>query len=51
MSQKSNFKVINVAKMISKNLRDALAKDFPVDVNANHFGITRMPSEDNLLFF
>ncbi|WP_242386948.1 primase C-terminal domain-containing protein [Enterococcus gallinarum] len=51
ITKKSNFKVINVAKMISKNLRDALAKDFPVDVNANHFGITRMPSEDNLLFF
>ncbi len=37
--------------MISNNLRKTLAKDFPVDVNANHFGITRMPNEDNTLFF
>lgn len=51
VTKKSNFKVINVAKMISNNLRKALAKEFPVDANANHFGITRMPSADNLLFF
>ena len=53
VTKKSNFKVINVAKMISNNLRNKLASEyrFPVDVNANHFGITRMPSEENILFF
>lgn len=53
VTKKSNFKVINVAKMISNNLRSKLASDyhFPVDVNANHFGITRMPTEENVLFF
>ncbi|EPI03509.1 primase alpha helix protein [Enterococcus faecalis 13-SD-W-01] len=53
VTKKSNFKVINVAKMISTNLRSKLANDyhFPVDVNANHFGITRMPTEENILFF
>ena len=53
VTKKSNFKVINVAKMISKNLRNKFSNDyrFPVDVNANHFGITRMPSEENVLFF
>ncbi|MEC5317203.1 primase C-terminal domain-containing protein [Enterococcus casseliflavus] len=53
VTKKSNFKVINVAKMISNNLRNRLASEyrFPVDVNANHFGITRMPSEENILFF
>ncbi|MGM0285709.1 MULTISPECIES: primase C-terminal domain-containing protein [unclassified Enterococcus] len=53
VTKKSNFKVINVAKLISNNLRNKLANDyrFPVDVNANHFGITRMPTEENILFF
>jgi len=53
VTKKTNFKVINVAKMISRNLRNKLANDyrFPVDVNANHFGITRMPTEENVLFF
>ncbi|MGM0209194.1 hypothetical protein IGI96_003718 [Enterococcus sp. DIV0421] len=53
VTKKSNFKVINVAKMISNNLRNKLANDyeFPVDVNANHFGITRIPTEESVLFF
>lgn len=53
VTKESNFKVINVAKMISKNLRKKLANNYhlPVDEYANHFGITRIPSEENLVFF
>lgn len=53
VTKKSNFKVINVAKMISNNLRSKLATDydFPVDLKANHFGITRIPTEENVVFF
>ena len=52
VTKKSNYKVIECAKRISNNLRAHFKKQgFPIDFNANHFGITRMPSHDNLLFF
>lgn len=51
VTSKSNFKVINVAKKISENIRKELAKDLPgVDVGCNHFGIARIPRNDNILF-
>lgn len=52
VTKKSNFKVINVAKRISENIRKELAKDLPgIDVGCNHFGIARIPRNDNVLFF
>lgn len=52
VTKKSNFKVINVAKRISENIRKELAKDLPgIDVGCNHFGIVRIPRNDNVLFF
>lgn len=52
VTSKSNFKVIDVAKRISENIRKELAKDLPgVDMCCNHFGIARIPRNDNVLFF
>ncbi|MBO1139869.1 replication protein RepR [Enterococcus avium] len=52
VTKKSNFKVINVAKRISENIRKELAKDLPgIDTGCNHFGIARIPRTDNILFF
>lgn len=52
VTSKSNFKVIDVAKRISENIRKELAKDLPgVDMGCNHFGIARIPRYDNVLFF
>lgn len=47
----SDFKVVNVAKMISQNIREHFKKDLPVDMTCNHFGIARMPSQDNIEYF
>lgn len=47
----SGFKVVNVAKMISQNIREHFNKDLPVDMTCNHFGIARMPREDNIEYF
>lgn len=45
----TDFKVVNVAKMISQNIREHFKKDnLPVDMTCNHFGIARMPREDNV---
>ncbi|MGK0607180.1 primase C-terminal domain-containing protein [Enterococcus gilvus] len=52
VTKKSNFKVINVAKQISENIRKELAKELPgIDAGCNHFGIARIPRNDNVLFF
>jgi Primase C terminal 1 (PriCT-1). len=52
VTKKSNFKVINVAKRISENIRKELANDLPgIDMGCNHFGIARIPRNDNVLFF
>lgn len=52
VTKKSNFKVIDVAKKISANIRKELAKDLPgIDSGCNHFGIARIPRIDNVLFF
>ncbi|RNE43394.1 hypothetical protein FAM8407_02685 [Lacticaseibacillus paracasei] len=47
----SNFRVVAVAKKISQSLRQYFAKNFPVDMTCNHFGITRIPRTDNVEFF
>lgn len=47
----SGFKVVNVAKMISQNIREHFKKDLPVDMTCNHFGIARMPVGENIEYF
>lgn len=47
----SEFKVVNVAKMISQNIREFFQKFLPVDMTCNHFGIARIPREDNIEYF
>lgn len=47
----SDFKVVNVAKMISQNIREHFKKNLPVDMTCNHFGIARMPGKDNIEYF
>nr|ARS43230.1 RepR [Streptococcus suis] len=47
----TEFKVVNVAKMISQNIRNHFIKDLPVDMTCNHFGIARIPREDNIEYF
>lgn len=52
VTKKSNYKVINVAKRISENIRKELAKDLAgIDIGCNHFGIARIPRTDNILFY
>lgn len=52
VTKNSNFKVINVAKRISENIRKELTKELPgIDAGCNHFGIARIPRNDNVLFF
>ena len=47
----SGFKVVNVAKMISQNIREHFKKELPVDMTCNHFGIARIPRRDNIEYF
>lgn len=52
VTNKSNYKVIDVAKKISTNLRNVYSEEFlAVDMGCNHFGIARMPRTDNVLYF
>jgi len=52
VTNKSDYKVINVAKKISVNLREIYSEKFSaVDMGCNHFGIARMPRTDNVLYF
>ncbi|EGP5708320.1 primase C-terminal domain-containing protein [Enterococcus faecium] len=51
VTKKSNFKVIDVAKKISKTIRLQLAKQLPgIDLGCNHFGIARFPQKKNIVF-
>lgn len=51
VTKKSNFKVIDVAKKISKTIRLQLAEKLSgVDLGCNHFGIARFPQENNIVF-
>lgn len=52
VSSANSYKSLRTAKAISSNLRQSFAELLPgVDVMCNHFGIFRMPSEDNLVHF
>lgn len=52
VTKKSNYKVVKVAKMISQNIREILSEEIPgVDLGCNHFGITRFPTKENLVYF
>lgn len=51
VTSKTNYKVVDVAKKISRNLKKAYASKFNVDMGCNDFGIARVPRKDNILFF
>lgn len=51
VTSKSEFQVIKVAKLISQNLRKYFNTALPVDLTCNHFGIARIPREDNTEFY
>ncbi|MFC6347029.1 primase C-terminal domain-containing protein [Vagococcus carniphilus] len=52
VSSANNYKSLNVAKLISSNLRRSFAEQLPgIDVTCNHFGIFRMPTKQNLIHF
>lgn len=52
ISSKNNYGSIEVAKRVSENLRKAFAEEVPgVDHGCNHFGIARIPRNDNVSSF
>lgn len=52
VTNKSNFKVIEVAKRVSITIRSQLAKQLTgIDVGCNHFGIARFPNKRNIVFY
>lgn len=52
ISSKNNYQSIEVAKRVSENLRKAFAETLPsVDLGCNHFGIARIPRNDNIVYF
>lgn len=52
VTDKSDYRVIEVAKMISQNLRYFfLNHNIPVDLMCNHFGIARFPTDNNVVYF
>jgi hypothetical protein len=53
ISSAKDYQSIEIAKIVSKNLRKAFAEVLPavVDQKCNHFGIARIPRNDNLVYF
>ncbi|WP_238385961.1 primase C-terminal domain-containing protein, partial [Streptococcus sp. S784/96/1] len=52
VTARTDYQVIKVAKTISQNIRNYFQKEgLPVDKACNHFGIARLPIEDNLEFY
>ncbi|MBO0441518.1 primase C-terminal domain-containing protein [Candidatus Enterococcus ikei] len=52
ISSKNNYQSVEVAKRVSENLRKAFAEEIPgVDHGCNHFGIARIPRNDNVSSF
>lgn len=52
VTKHSQFKVIAVAKKISKMLRETLSKHVPgIDLGCNHFGIARFPNQKNIVYY
>lgn len=51
ISNANHFKVLRVAKRISKNIKHAFANELPnVDVGCNDFGFFRAPNTTNIVF-
>lgn len=49
VTKHNDYKVVAVAKMISKNIRNYFLKaGLPVDRLCNHFGIARFPNQHNI---
>lgn len=52
ISSKKNYQSVQIAKLVSKNLRKAFAEKLAsVDKNCNHFGIARIPKADNVVYY
>ncbi|WP_321386419.1 primase C-terminal domain-containing protein [uncultured Enterococcus sp.] len=54
ISSANGYQSIEIAKLVSKNLRNAFAEVLPaqvVDQGCNHFGIARIPRNDNIMYF
>lgn len=52
ISSAKGYQSVEIAKIVSKNLRKAFAEVLPaVDQTCNHFGIARIPRNDNIVYF
>lgn len=52
VTKHNDYKVVKVAKMISKNIRNYFLKaGLPVDRLCNHFGIARFPNNQNVTYY
>lgn len=49
--QDNNKKAFKVAMRVSENIRQALKKYVPVDVNCSHFGFYRLPNPANIVYY
>lgn len=49
--KQKDYKSLRVAERLSDNIRKALLKYVPLDLNCTPFGFYRIPSEDNVLDF
>ncbi|MCA1037478.1 primase C-terminal domain-containing protein [Bacillus infantis] len=49
--KQKDYKSLRVAERLSDNIRKALLKYIPLDLNCTPFGFYRIPSEDNILDF
>lgn len=52
VTKHTQFKVIEVAKKISKTIREELSKQLAgIDFACNHFGIARFPNKKNIVYY
>lgn len=53
ISSAKGYQSVEIAKIVSKNLRKTFAEALPavVDQTCNHFGIARIPRTDNVVYF
>lgn len=49
ISNASGYNSVKIARNVSNNLRRYFAEELPVDMGCNHFGIARIPRNDNIL--
>ncbi|MEI5992342.1 hypothetical protein A5881_003898 [Enterococcus termitis] len=49
ISNVNGYNSVKIARNVSNNLRRYFAEELPVDMGCNHFGIARIPRNDNIL--